>query len=158
MALSNDILTFASTHLNQQVGNGECWTLAHQAKAAAGANTSSDENYIWGVSTPFAGLIAGDIIQFERYSCIIRVDYVTDDGEGYLESSSYAPHHTAIVSSILNADRSYVEVIEQNMDGAKRVRRGRYYLRSGTYQGEMLGRTGTITITVRGDIEMYHAI
>jgi myosin tail region-interacting protein MTI1 len=158
MALSNDILKFASTHLNQQVGNGECWTLAHLAKEAAGANTSSDENYIWGVSTPFGGLVAGDIIQFERYSCNVRVDYVTATGAGYLEETIDAPHHTAIVSSILNADRSYVEVIEQNYDGAKRVRRGRYYLRSGTYQGEMLGRTGTITITARGSIELYHSI
>jgi hypothetical protein len=158
MALSNEILNYASEHLNQQVGNGECWTLAHRALQSAGADISRDANYIWGVQTSLSGLVGGDIIQLEGYSSIARVDYETPSETGYQEQTSSAPHHTAIVSAILNANQGLVEVIEQNVGGSKRARRGRYYLKSGTYQGELLGRRGTITITVTGNISLYHAI
>jgi hypothetical protein len=158
MPLSNEILNYATDHIGQQVGNGECWTLAHRAKISAEADTSRDANYIWGVHTSLAGLVAGDIIQFEGYTSVARVDYVTATETGYQEQTSSAPHHTAIVSTILNADQGLVEVVEQNVGGSRRARRGRYYLKSVTYQGELLGRTGTVTITVNGTINLFHAV
>ncbi|HET9954420.1 MAG TPA: hypothetical protein VFQ61_07945 [Polyangiaceae bacterium] len=56
--VNQKIQAFASSRVGQQVGDGECWTLAEQALAAAGAKTSNeimgaanvtpDADYVWG--------------------------------------------------------------------------------------------------------------
>lgn len=156
MALSDDIFRFANNNLGNKVGTrGECWDLAHQALVAAHADTSRDAQYIWGTTTSLVALTPGDIIQFDSYSATLRV---TND-DGFQERSWNAPHHTAIVSSLLNSSQGLVEVLEQNMGGVRRVTRGRYYIKSGVteFQGEALGIRGTVKITVNGTIRLYHA-
>jgi hypothetical protein len=156
MALSDDILRFATNHNGTQVGNGECWTLANDALRSAHAQLPPSHNlYQWGTVTSFSSLVGGDIIQFENYSATLRV--TSEDGS-YQEQTWSAPHHTAIVVRVLEATNGKVEVLEQNTGGSKRVHRNQYYLRSSEYQGTALGLTGTVTITVTGTITLYHAV
>ena len=104
--LNEAILQFASEHLGQQVGNGECWTLAAEAMAAAGA--APPKLYDFGDEVALDEIVPGNILQFEE-AYFRGVDY-------YLQMG--APHHTAIVVSV---DRSKVTLLNQNVNGSKVV-------------------------------------
>ncbi|WP_353722895.1 hypothetical protein [Dyadobacter sp. 676] len=144
--LGNAVAQFAQTNLGNQVGNGECWTLAERALQSAGARTSTeimgrigpDDNYVWGDAVTAASLEVGDIIQFRNYS----FRFEGSDGSWSEESR---PHHTAIVASIDTSGA--VEVFECNVNGSKKVQRNRLYLRTGALSGG--------SVTVSGQMWFY---
>lgn len=125
--------------IGQQVGNGECWTLAENAlssvaselRARNGEPCMTSQGLIHGYqiycyipqrpSDPpggikAAGVARGDIVQF------LNTHFQRKDGRG----SSYAgsPDHTAVVVAV-EADGA-LKVLEQNVGGVKKVRPGRY--------------------------------
>ncbi|MGO8690558.1 MAG: CHAP domain-containing protein [Thermoguttaceae bacterium] len=98
------ILRFATDQRGQQVGDGECWTLADQALKAAGAQHPGA--YVWG--RPLAAgerVFPGDIVQFSS----VRLTH------GSAWTTLGAPNHTAIIEHV-KAPHVYV-LIHQNFDG-----------------------------------------
>jgi hypothetical protein len=100
------ILEFALNHLGQQVGNGECWTLAAEALTSAGAKPA--EGYVFGAVIPLSSTQPGDILQFE--SAVFA-------GLAYWMQMGF-PHHTAIVDSVQG---SSMVVLNQNFNNIRRV-------------------------------------
>lgn len=126
-ALNAKVVAFAQAHLGQQVGDGQCWALADQALAAAGAHRPGQGGwgvYTFGESYRAWGYIywrhrvgwmtyrikPGDVIQFEG------VKFVYPDG-----SWNDFPHHTAIVLSVSGTK---IGLIQQNSDGVMKVSTG----------------------------------
>jgi hypothetical protein len=123
-ALNAKVVSFARSKLGQQVGDGQCWALADQALAAAGAHRPGRDGYaayVFGQSyhpTPYwtyhghrlpayIAVQPGDVIQFEG------VKFVYPNGSWY-----EFPHHTAIV---LGRSGNKIEVIHQNVNGVMQV-------------------------------------
>lgn len=79
------IVQFALDHLGEQVGNGECWTLAAQALKAAGAQPP--QKFDFGEEIGLDALQPGDILQFTSAYFELPGAYI------YLGT----PDHTAIV-------------------------------------------------------------
>lgn len=116
------------------VGNGECWTLAHDAlEKACGkyAFVSSGLNHgallatytSTGVTTPTVTdeLRRGDILQFK--TCVFEYPNRT--------LTFGAPDHTAVVLDVKPSEDTskdprykWVEIIQQNIGGVKKVRVG----------------------------------
>ena len=64
------IVAFAKGKLGEQVGNGECWTLAHEAVKAAGAKSSgaykdspAKGDYVWGKLVYGVGIKDGKLYE-----------------------------------------------------------------------------------------------
>ncbi len=100
------ILQFGTSHLGQQVGNGECWTLAADAMKAAGAQPP--DGYTFGDEIPLRSIRPGDILQFTT---------ARFDEPGYYAVMG-APNHTAIVYSAAG-DRVFM--LHQNFNGKRTV-------------------------------------
>lgn len=100
------ILQFATSHLGQQVGNGECWTLAADAMRAAGAQPP--DGYTFGDEIPLRSMRPGDILQFTT---------ARFDEPGYYAIMG-APNHTAVVYSTAG-DRVFM--LHQNFNGKRTV-------------------------------------
>jgi hypothetical protein len=100
------ILQFARDHLGQQVGNGECWTLAEDALIYAGAKPA--DGYVFGTAIPLSSVQPGDILQFEA-AIFIGANYWMVVG---------MPHHTAIVSQIQG---NQIQMLNQNVNDVRRV-------------------------------------
>jgi len=100
------ILQFARDHLGQQVGNGECWTLAEDALIYAGAKPANQ--YVFGDAIPLSSAQPGDILQFESV-ILIGANYWMILG---------TPHHTAIVDQIQGGQ---IQMLNQNVNGVLRV-------------------------------------
>jgi hypothetical protein len=84
--LNQHILEFAASRIGQQVGNGECWTLADEALKAVGAGHASA--YVWGRAlAPSEEVYPGDVIQFTSVKL--------ENGRGRQQFGT--PNHTAIV-------------------------------------------------------------
>ena len=68
--LNQKVLKFAEDHMGQQVGNGECWTLAAEALSSAGAARPGAKGvgvYDFGHKLEAGeGLLPGDVVQFEK--------------------------------------------------------------------------------------------
>ena len=145
-ALGNAVVQFARDHTGQKVGErGECWDLAEQALAHAGAKTSRDfgpvgENtdYIWGTAINLNQLQPGDILQYRDYT--IRVT----EADGAWQEMTFT-HHTAIVRQVLS--NGSISVYEQNFNNIRRVTSQNLFIRPGTY--------GSRTVTVSGSIWAY---
>lgn len=137
--VNEKVLAFAKGKLGEQVGNGECWTLAHEAVRAAGAKSSgaykdspAKGDYVWGepvyaggfengkafVERPRAGLkpAPGDIVQFRD----AKFEGKRPGGGTY---SATATHHTAIISGV-GKDGGRWAVLHQNHNGKKSVIEG----------------------------------
>ncbi|GAB3509984.1 hypothetical protein GCM10027341_47750 [Spirosoma knui] len=140
--LAQSILNFARGRRGNQVGDGECWTLAETALRNAGAQTSrdimgsdnivDDADYIWGDEVLATNVRPGDIIQFRNY----RYDLSSDTSSSWQER----PHHTAIVDSV--GTGGVVTVLESNVNGSRRVQRNQLYLRDGNVGGQSVTVTG----------------
>lgn len=104
--LGQQILSFATQHLGQQVGNGECWTLAADAMKAAGAQRP--DGYVFGDEIALRDMRPGDILQFTT---------ARFDEPGYYAVLG-APNHTAVVYSIAG-DRVFM--LHQNFNGKRTV-------------------------------------
>lgn len=136
---SDRVANWCESRLGQQVGNGECWTLADEALKAIAAEERSrgvepcmtSQSVVHGSviftclppkpceprgGVEAAGVARGDIIQF------LSAHLKRKDGHG--ESWAGAPDHTAIVTHV---ERSgLLRVVESNSGGVKRVKEGQY--------------------------------
>jgi len=110
--LGYKVLQFAKSQMGKQVGNGECWTLAHDALQAAGAKRPGQELavYVFGTPVSLQDARAGDILQFEN------VRFVSPSGAW----QSFG-HHTAIVSG---RSGNVIQLIHQNVNGNRTVQTG----------------------------------
>jgi hypothetical protein len=132
--INEKVVEFAKTSLGQQVGNGECWTLANEALKAAGGKSSpaytdrpNKGDYVWGelvyavevkdgkaTETGSAAKIRpGDVVQFRGTKFAGR----RPGGGTYTMSFG---HHTAVVQTV-SADGKVVGVLHQNYAGKKTV-------------------------------------
>lgn len=100
------ILQFATDRQGEQVGNGECWTLAAEAVKAAGARQPIMYNF--GAEIPLRSALPGDILQFES-ALFVRANGWTRMGY---------PNHTAIVYTV-EGDR--ITLLNQNVNGSRVV-------------------------------------
>jgi hypothetical protein len=127
--------------MGQQVGDGECWTLANEALKGIGAKASSmgrepcmsSQSYVHGAliysyvpaTSPYpepkggvqeAGVARGDIMQ------LLTAHFKSKDSKS--EKWAGAPDHTAVVVGIEPHD--VLRMVEQNIGGVKKVREGSY--------------------------------
>ena len=110
--LNQRIVDYVYKHMGQQVGNGECWTLAASAMEEAGAREPQgydfghelSENEDWQ---------PGDIIQFT--SCVFKQSL---PGGGWQIFQAGSPNHTAV---FLGRRDGKVLIGQQNVLGNKTV-------------------------------------
>lgn len=127
--------------MGQQVGDGECWTLANEALLAIGAKASSrgrepcmsSQSYVHGsliysyipATSAYpeprggvieAGVARGDILQ------LLTAHFKSRDGRS--EKWAGAPDHTAVVVGV--GPNGVLDVVEQNIGGVRKVRQGSY--------------------------------
>jgi hypothetical protein len=126
-SFNSRILQFAADHLGQQVGNGQCWTLAAEALETAGAQPP--DRYDFGVEVALTDLLAGDVLYFHD------ARFVTADSWFHLG----APDHVAIVGEVQG---SAVAIYHQNVNGAMIVRRDAIDLAS-LQSGQVIGYRAT---------------
>jgi hypothetical protein len=105
-SLNSKVLAFAQSKLGQQVGNGECWTLANEALIAAGAKPANGYTFGQVVTQP----VPGDIIQF--YNARFE-----SNGSWHQMGS---PHHTAIIEQVQG---TRITMLHQNVNGIRTVQR-----------------------------------
>lgn len=134
LPINDRVLDFAKKKLGEQVGNGECWTLANDALVAAGSRSSpsykdspAKGDYVWGElvygvsaadgkQTEEAGKKAvapGDIVQFRD----TKFSGPRPGGGTYSMSAS---HHTAVVAAVAPDGKTF-QVLHQNWNGKKTV-------------------------------------
>jgi hypothetical protein len=115
--LNRKVVQFARARMGQQVGNGECWTLADQALRAAGAHRPGERGYatyVFGRQISRPALQPGDIIQFEG----VQFKHYGPNGSW---SSNAFPHHTAVVAAVRG---TRITLLHQNVGGSRRVQTG----------------------------------
>lgn len=127
--------------MGQQVGDGECWTLANNALVAVAEKCSSrsqepcmpSQSYTHGhlvysfipAKSPYpepkggileAGVARGDVIQ------LLSSHFKSKDGRS--EKWAGAPDHTAVITGV--DPNGVLRTVEQNVGGVKRVQKGSY--------------------------------
>lgn len=133
----NGVATFGESVLGQQVGDGECWTLAKEAiDQSSHGYAMSPAGYthgalvyhaMGGAAAPLAyndSIRRGDILQFTSGKFETR-DAVT----GMVRATSHvgAPNHTSIVTSV-SANNRIVDIVHQNVGGSRKVQTGQHNL------------------------------
>jgi hypothetical protein len=135
MPLNEKVLAFARSKVGEQLGNGECWTLANDAILSAGGRSSpayrdfpDRGDHVWGDlvyavtakdgkltddTTAGKKMAPGDIVQFRD----ARFEGPRPGGGTY---SMTAPHHTAVVAAV-GADGKTLGILHQNWSGKKTV-------------------------------------
>lgn len=135
-----EIVAWCEERHGTQVGDGECWTLAHQATTATSGIMESQRTShgacIFSHHAPGqaeeAGvdIRAGDIMQFWKAEW-------TFEGGGWKKAGD--PDHTAVVvGATRDSNGSWVcQVLEQNVGNAKHVQHGEYVIgtNSGMHDG-----------------------
>jgi hypothetical protein len=131
-----EIVAWCEERHGTQVGDGECWTLAHQATTATSGIMESQQTShgacIFSHHAPGqaeeAGvdIRAGDIMQFWK------AEWTFERG-GWKKAGD--PDHTAVVvGATRDSNGSWVcQVLEQNVGNAKHVQQGEYVI--GTNSG-----------------------
>ncbi|MDB5391760.1 MAG: hypothetical protein JWM11_7406 [Planctomycetaceae bacterium] len=108
--LNRMVLKFAEVHLGKQVGDGECWTLAAEALADAGAQQPGIDDipvYEFGDKLKAGETIfPGDVVQFEK------VKFIRKTKKGTIEQTM--PQHTAIVAKV---EEKKITLLHQNFAG-----------------------------------------
>jgi len=116
--LNQKVLAFATSNLGKQVGNGECWTLADEALAAAGAQRPHQGGYgaleFGRELKPNESLLPGDVLQFTKTKLVSK-------SGSWVEMAL----HTAIVAGVKGTK---VDVLHQNWSDQRRVTRFRFDL------------------------------
>ena len=132
MTLATDIIAWARGRLGQTVDAGECWDLSNSALVASGAHGSEhfgtigeDVDYIWGTAITLNAVRAGDVIQTRNHVTTTTVSIVTryadnQEGSSETESTEERPHHTAIVTALLDRNGT-LATLEQNVEPGGRV-------------------------------------
>jgi hypothetical protein len=160
LTLNQKVLIWAQGKLGQQVGDGECWTLAESAVTNSGGQSSkgltggdaddfSDADYVWGDAVKLDDAKPGDVLQFRDYS----FEATTTQTNGAWNSrTGERGHHTAIVAR--NLGNGQLVVIEQNVDpGGKRVQQNTIYVKDGV---TIAGAKGaTTSISTSGSVTAY---
>lgn len=134
--LGDKVAEFCKAHKGEQVGDGECASLATAAlKAAGAAGRGPDDpkpgDYTWGklVFTLEAGskpvgkladVKPGDVLQFRDAKWVTRV--------GNVISTTYSPHHTGVVTAV-DKDAGVIRYLHQNHSGKRYVVDGTLRLR-----------------------------
>jgi hypothetical protein len=118
--LNEKVVEFARSQLGQQVGNGQCSTLAVEALRYAGATWRSARNGVWGDEVKsLRDAQPGDILQFEN--AVFTSSQFRDDGALVTQQYSF-PHHTAIIARVQKRGKKPVLVIlHQNIGGGQVV-------------------------------------
>ncbi|KAE8448417.1 hypothetical protein EG329_009482 [Mollisiaceae sp. DMI_Dod_QoI] len=143
---SDALASWCESKMAQQVGDGECWTLAYHGLQAVGAMPS--QSLIHGAliytclptqssnpqpqgSIRDAGVARGDIIQ------ILKAHFQLKNG-----GSAWAgdPDHTAVITDV--EPSGVLRVVEQNIGGVKRVKTGTY----------------DMSTMVTGELRIYRAV
>ena len=132
MSVGSQAITWARGKLGKQVGAGECWDLANSAIVAAGGKGSEyygtigdDVDYIWGDAVSLNSVQAGDIIQTRDHVTTITTKVTTtypdgEEGEDESYTTENRPHHTAIVTSLLDKNGT-LATLEQNIQPKDKV-------------------------------------
>ena len=100
------ILAYCKSKMGQQVGNGECWTLADECFKACRLSRPGPDNYVWGrlLNLKKEKPQPGDILQ-----CVKAT---------FKNGATTAPQHTAIVTGL---EDGKVLVVHQNWGNSKLV-------------------------------------
>jgi hypothetical protein len=119
--LNRSILTYAEKSLGQKIGNGECWTLAHEAVLNAGAQMP--DTYVWGRELkPDEPILPGDIMQFTT---------ARFEGPGWWYQMGN-PNHTAIVQKV--ESKTVYWLLWQNPSPVISKRIDFQYFKTGSYK------------------------
>ena len=118
--VNDKVVEFARSKLGQQVGNGECSTLAAEALKHAGGSWRRARQGAWGDELKsLRDAQPGDILQFEN--AVFVSTQFRDDGALVTQTHTF-PHHTAIIARLLKPGKKPVLVIlHQNVDGSRIV-------------------------------------
>jgi hypothetical protein len=125
------VLSYASQHVGQMVGSGECAELADEALKAANAkaygswaDSPQAGDYVWGkklATLTVSNLtvepnlfLPGDIIQIRDAKFVEKA--------GPMTTTYTASQHTAIIEHVL-ADNTEITLLEQNSNGKRYVTR-----------------------------------
>ena len=133
----NGVAAFGESVIGQQVGDGECWTLAKEAiDQSSHGFAMSPVGYthgslvyhaVGGASAPIAyndSIRRGDILQFTSGKFETR-DPVT--GAVRATSTVGNPNHTSIVTNVSPNNR-IVDIVHQNVSGSRKVQPGQHNL------------------------------
>lgn len=102
--LNQRIVEYAVKQMGQQVGNGECWTLANEALKAVGARHPG--TCVWGRPLqPDEEVYPGDVIQFTSVKLETRTS----------KQTLGMPNHTAIVGQVVSP--GVYLILQQNTGG-----------------------------------------
>ena len=109
--LNQKILAYARGKKGKPSGNGECWTLAHEALSESGALSSAalgpmgkDADYVWGdLVADLKDVQPGDIMQFRDFQITTTTTTKRTFPDGAFDEKSPSSvasrgHHTAIVA------------------------------------------------------------
>jgi hypothetical protein len=114
--VNEKVLKYAEAQLGKQVGNGECWTLADEALAAAEAKRPGRGGYgiyVFGRELKAdEAPLPGDIVQF------YQAKFVSKNGAW---SEMY--QHTAVITEVKGGK---IEVLHQNYNNVRKVGRWRF--------------------------------
>jgi hypothetical protein len=112
--LNDKVLAYAVAQKGKQVGNGECWTLADEALASAGARRPGQGGYaVYEFGRALKTdekVLPGDIVQFNDAKFVTRT--------ATKEFTLLMPLHTGVVSKV---DGTKIEMINQNLSGVRGV-------------------------------------
>ncbi|RPB03371.1 hypothetical protein L873DRAFT_1787150 [Choiromyces venosus 120613-1] len=148
------IVEWVADRLGQQVGNGECWTLAEECFRAlheederrGGDKIMIPQGTSFGLCVyshypkispspqklPNTPLKPGDILQFRAAHWVRRDEYGTlifEQRAGAPENTNACHDHTAIVESVSEGPKGIVVgALQQNTNGVKTVGRGEFVL------------------------------
>jgi hypothetical protein len=106
--LPASIAAWCKSKVGEQVGNGECWTLANEAFKACGASRPGKDLRVWGREVAFRTekIQAGDVVEFRSAQ--------------FKDGNFTGPEHTAVV--VATGGKRKVTIAEQNISGVKKVR------------------------------------
>lgn len=101
------LLAYCKGKIDQQVGNGECWTLADEAFKACGLKRPGNHLRVWGrlVDYKKEPVQAGDVVEFRSAK--------------FSDGSYTGPEHTAVITK--PGKRGKFTLAEQNWSGIKKV-------------------------------------
>ena len=108
-AVQAAIVKWCKSQNGQQVGNGECWTLANEAFKNCGAKRPGGDLRGWGrkLDFPKEKPQPGDIVEYRKAS--------------FSNGSRTGEKHTAVVTG-LGKKKGSLLISEQNWNGVKKVR------------------------------------
>jgi len=107
--LQGKIVAWCKGQIGQQVGNGECWTLANEAFNKCGGKRPGGNLRVWGrkLNYPREAPQPGDIVEYRSAS--------------FSNGNRTGPEHTAVVTGT-TGNKGVLLICEQNWGGVKKVR------------------------------------